>query len=106
MDDTDLICAIIRVLVSDHAYGKPRPKDVILNRASYPPHEGGPAKTAYETVRTFPFVTDYGERGIELDNSRFDALVQFLYDECGWERFELELRIKHFEGWDDVRWEE
>lgn len=106
MSDTNLVCAILRVLVSDHAYGKPRPRDVILSRASYPPHRGGAAKVAYETVRDRTFVEDYDDRGIKLDSSQFGALVQFLYDECGWERFELELRIKHFEGWDDIGWDE
>lgn len=106
MAETDLVCSILRVLVSDHAYGKPRPRDVVLNKASYPPHKGGAAKEAYETVRDQAFVIDYGDRGIMLDNSAFGALVQFLYDECGWEQFELELRIKHFEGWDEIEWEE
>lgn len=104
MADTELVCSIIRVLVSDHAYGKPRPRDVVLNKAAYPPHKGGAAKEAYETVRQRAFVIDYGDRGIMLDNSEFGALVQFLYDECGWKKFELELRIKHFEGWDEIEW--
>ncbi|WP_132057023.1 hypothetical protein [Halorussus amylolyticus] len=104
MSDTDLICAILRVLVSDHAYGNPRPRDVILDRASYPRHRGGAAKEAYETVRSQNFVLDYGDRGIKLDNSEFGSLVQFLHERCGWKRFELELRIKHFEGWDEIRW--
>lgn len=104
MDKTGLVCAILRVLVSAHAYGKPLPRDVLLNRASYPPHKGGAAKDAYETVRRKEFIIDHGPRGVQLDNSAFAALVQFLYDECNWERFELELRIKHFEGWDAIDW--
>jgi hypothetical protein len=90
MAETELVCAILRVLVSDHAYGKPRPRDILLNKAAYPPHKGGAAKEAYETVR----------------KQEFGALVQFLYDECRWERFELELRIKYFEGWDEIEWDE
>ena len=105
MSERDVVCAILRVLVSDHAYGKPRPRDVVLSKASYPPHKGGEAKRAYETVRQQPFVLNYGDRGIKLDNSQFGALVQYLYDECNWERFELELRIKHFEGWENINWE-
>jgi hypothetical protein len=106
MVEMSLVCAILRVLVTNHAYGKPLPEDVVLNRASYPPHEGGAAKEAYETAQSLSFVLDYGDRGIMLDNSAFSTLVQFLYDECNWERFELELRIKHFEGWDEIDWSE
>ena len=106
MSETELVCAICRVLVSNHAYGKPLSRGVILNKASYPPHRGGAAKEAFETVRAQPFVIDHGDRGIQLDNGAFGDLVQFLYDECGWERFELELRIKHFEGWDNIDWSE
>lgn len=104
MAGIELVCAILRALVSDHAYGKPRPEDVVLNKASYPRHEGGAAKEAYETVRKREFVIDHGPRGIMLDNDAFAALVQFLHDECGWDRFELELRIKHFEGWNTIDW--
>lgn len=104
MVETALVCAICRVLVTNHAYGKPLPRDVILNKASFPVHKGATAKAAFDAVRQKPFITDYGKRGIQLDNAAFGALVQFLHDECDWERFELELRIKHFEGWDEINW--
>lgn len=106
MDETALVCAILRVLVSAHAYGKPLPRDVLLNRATYPPHKGGAAKDAYEVVRRKKFTVDHGHRGVQLNNSAFGPLVQFLHNKCNWERFELELRIKHFEGWDTVNWDE
>lgn len=105
MSETELVCSIIRVLVTNHGYGKPLPRDVILNKASYPPHKGGAAKEAFELARKYAFITDHGNRGIMLDSGAFDTLVQFLYDECEWERFELELRIKHFEGWEDINWD-
>ena len=104
MVETAIVCAICRVLVTNHVYGKPLPRDVILNKASYPAHKGAMAKTAFDAVRQKPFITDYGKRGIQLDNSEFGALVQFLHDRCEWERFELELRIKHFEGWEGIDW--
>lgn len=105
MAETSIICAICRVLVTNHAYGKPLPRDVILNKASYPAHKGTRAKTAFDALRRKPFIIDHGKRGIQLNNSAFGELVRFLYDECEWERFELELRIKHFEGWEEIDWE-
>lgn len=104
MERMELVCAVLRVLVSAHAYGNPLPRDVLLNRAAYPPHRGGAAKDAYESIRELEFIVDHGRRGVQLDNSAFGALVQFLYDNCSWNRFELELRIKHFEGWDGIEW--
>lgn len=106
MSETGLVCVICRVLVTNHAYGKPLPRDVVIKKASYPPHKGGVAKEAFETVRAQSFVIDHGERGIQLDTGSFGTLVQFLHDECEWDRFELELRIKHFEGWDTIEWSE
>lgn len=105
MAEMAIMCAICRVLVTNHAYGKPLPRDVILNKASYPAHKGATAKTAFDAVRRKPFIIDHGKRGVQLDNSAFAALVQFLHDECDWERFELELQIKHFEGWNEIRWQ-
>ncbi|WP_254543651.1 hypothetical protein [Halomarina pelagica] len=104
MSETELVCAVLRVLVTNHAYGRPLPRDVVLNKTAYPAHKGDAAKEAFETVRRQEFVIDYGDRGIMLDNSEFGALVQYLYGDCDWERFELELRIKHFEGWENIEW--
>ncbi|WP_150123027.1 hypothetical protein [Haladaptatus sp. R4] len=105
MQDTELVCSIIRVLVTNHGYGKPLPADVVLNKASYPPHKGGDAKKSLEIVRRQSFIIDHGNRGIMLDNGEFGSLVQFLYDNCGWDEFELKLRIKHFEGWEEIDWD-
>lgn len=106
MNEHEIMCSICRVLVTNHAYGKPLPRDVVLKNASYPVHEGDTAKVAFDALRRKTFITTHGRRGIQLNNTEFGSLVQFLHDECGWERFELELRIKHFEGWDDIQWRE
>jgi hypothetical protein len=106
MIDRDLVCAILRVLVTTHAYGRPLPDDVVLSRAAYPSHRGGAAKAAIDHVRSLPFVVDRADRGIRLDPSRFEGVVRYLHTRCGWDRYELEVRIKHFEGWDLIEWEE
>jgi hypothetical protein len=104
MNERAIMCSICRVLMTNHAYGKPLPQDVVLNKASFPAHDGTTAKAAFDRLRRKSFIVNYGTRGIQLDNSQFASLIQFLYDECDWERFELELRIKHFEGWDEIQW--
>lgn len=104
MAELELMCSICRVLVTNHAYGKPVPRDLVLNKAAIPSHKGRNAKSAFETLRQRAFIVDHGKRGIQLDSSAFGALIRFLHDTCGWDRFELELRIKHFEGWDEILW--
>lgn len=104
MPERDLVCAILRVLVTTHAYGRPLPRDIVLSRAAFPSHRGGEAKDAFERVRSMPFVIDRADRGIQLDPAEFEGLVRYLHAECSWERAELELRIKHFEGWEHIEW--
>lgn len=104
MPEQELVCSILRVLVTTHAYGRPLPRDVALTRAAFPSHRGGEAKHAFERVRSLSFVVDWGDRGVQLDSSAFEALIRYLYTRCGWERSELELRIKHFEGWELIEW--
>lgn len=104
MPDRDLLCAILRVLVTTHAYGRPLPREIVLSRAAFPSHRGGAAKDAFESVRSMPFVIDRGDRGVQLDPGEFEGLVRYLYAECGWERTELQLRIKHFEGCEHIEW--
>lgn len=97
-------CKVVRVLVTAHAYGSPLPADLSLRRAAIPSDELGAAKAAMESVRSYSFIEDHGSRGLMLDNGEFDSLAQWLYRRCDWKRFELELRLKHFEGWDELDW--
>lgn len=101
---TDHLCKIVRVLVTTHSYGTPLTVDDILKRAAVPSNELGELKDAVDRARKQPFVVNKGSRGIMLDNGAFQALIQFLHDECDWDRFELELRLKHFEGWEEIDW--
>ena len=99
---TDLACSLLEALVATHRYGQPIPRDELLRISSFESHRGGDAKRAFATLRTVPFITDRGPRGIMLNHSRFDALAQFLADSCKWSAFELRVWLKHFEGWENV----
>jgi len=98
----DLLCALLSALVAQHRYGQPIVQDELLRIASYESHRGGEAKRAFDALRGKPFIVDQGSRGIMLNNSAFGSLAQYLHDTCGWEEFELRVRLKHFEGWDDL----
>jgi len=98
----DLRCALLSALVAQHRYGQPIAQDELLRIASYQSHRGSEAKHAFDALRREPFIIEQGKRGIMLDNGAFGQLAQYLYDECGWEELELRVRLKHFEGWDDL----
>ena len=99
---SDLACVLLEALVATHRYGQPIAQDELLRIASYKSHRGGDAKQAFATLRGLPFITDQGQRGIMLNHSAFGQLAQFLANTCGWSEFELRIRLKHFEGWDDI----
>lgn len=99
---TDLVCALLAALVSQHRYGQPIGRDELLRLSAFESHRGGEAKQAFEALREMPFIVDRGGRGVMLNNSAFGKLAQFLYDQCGWSEFKLRLRLKHFEGWEQL----
>lgn len=101
----DLVCALLEALVSTHRYGQPITRDELLRIASYESHRGGEAKRVFATLRDLPFIADRGQRGIMLNHSRFGQLAQYLADTCGWSEFELRIRLKHFEGWENLDFE-
>lgn len=98
----DLVCALLAALVSQHRYGQPIGRDELLRISAFESHRGGEAKQAFEDLRNLPYIVGRGSRGIMLDNSEFSQLAQFLYDQCGWSEFKLRLRLKHFEGWEQL----
>lgn len=67
-------------------------------------HEYFEAREKLSELRQATYITSYGVRGVELNNSAFGALANVLYYECNWEPFEIKLRPKHYEGWSDHDW--
>ncbi len=96
------ICAILAVLISNHAYGTPMDKDSVVNRAAV--SDKGKAKDAFEVVQIEPFVRHNPNRGMLLNSSRFGELADFLYYNCEWEPFVIKSRLKHYEGWKNHDW--
>jgi hypothetical protein len=58
----------------------------------------------FEELRSASYITNRGNRGIELDNSEFGQLTDVLFQECEWEPFEIESRLRHYEGWENHNW--
>lgn len=100
----DIYCALLSLLLKEHAYGTPVSKEKAVKLSAVARHDEGKAKDAFEELREEPFITDRGSRGIELNNSEFERLVEFLYQSCDWSEFDLKVRVKHYEGWSNHEW--
>ena len=99
-----VICNVLSYLISQHGYGSPTPKQEAVNRAGVRSDQLGEAKEAFEELRDAPFTNDC-DRGIELDNSRFGLLADYLFVECcSWDKDEIHTRLKHYEGWNEHTW--
>ena len=97
-------CALLAAMIAKHRWGTPIDKDSLLAIAAIKPHEYPTAETVFEELRTVSYITDCGQRGIELDNGAFGALADVLYHECQWNPFQIKSRLKHYEGWERHDW--
>ena len=105
MASHEVLCAVLAYLLSKHRYGSPVPKEHVVQRSGVRSDQRGEAKEAFEELRSdAPFVQDCGDRGIELDNSEFGLLADYLYVHCGWDEAIIRSRLKHYEGWSKHDW--
>jgi hypothetical protein len=103
MEKPSVKCALLATMIAKHKWGTPITEEALLNLSAidgdYPT-----ARDVYADLRSEPYITYRGNRGIELDKSNFDALADVLYDDCEWEAREIDSRLKHYEGVDDHEW--
>ncbi len=96
-------CALLATMIAKHKRGTPIAEDALLNLSAidddYPT-----AREVYADLRSEPYITYRGNRGIELDVTNFAELADVLHDECGWEAWEIDSRLKHYEGIEDHDW--
>lgn len=97
-------CALLAAMIAKHTWGSPVDEERLLSIAAIDVSDYPTAKTVFEELRDEVYVTNRGNRGIELNNSEFGALADVLYEECGWEPFQIKSRLKHYEGWDRHEW--
>lgn len=97
-------CALLAAMVAKHRWGTPIDEENLLSIAAVDANDYPTTSEVFEKLRGESYITNCGKRGIELDNGEFGALADVLYYECGWEPFEIESRLKHYEGWDDHDW--
>lgn len=97
-------CALLAAMVAKHRWGTPIDENHLLAVSAVSKHDIPEARRAFDELRHERFIANRGPRGIELDNSRFDELADFLFHECCWQPFEIEIRLKHYGGWDQHEW--
>lgn len=102
MSDGELnhACELLAVLLSHHCWGSPISRDTAVNFAAVPSHERGRAGDDFETLRTspeYPFVGNNGPAQATLETDEFGALARFLHETCGWQRWKIDSKLKHFE---------
>lgn len=104
MQKPSVRCALIAAMVAKHRWGTPIDKESLLTVSAIEPNEYPEARTEFEKLREASYTINRGKRGIELDTSEFGTIADALYYDCGWEAFEIKLRLKHYEGWQHHDW--
>jgi len=103
MQKPSIKCALLATMIAKHRWGTPISEDALLELSAidgaYPA-----AREVYDDLRSEHYITYQGDRGIELDQSHFDKLADVLYYECNWESWEIESRLKHYEGIENHEW--
>jgi hypothetical protein len=97
-------CALLAAMVAKHRWGTPMNCDDLLAIAAVETHEYATARNVDERLREKPYVTNRGDREIELDTAAFGRLADVLYHECDWDATHVKSRLKHYEGWGDHEW--
>ena len=103
MEKPSVKCALLATMIAKHKWGTPITEEVLLNLSAidgdYPT-----AREVYADLRREAYITYRGNRGIELNKSRFGKLADVLVHECGWEAWEIDSRLKHYEGVKEHDW--
>ena len=104
MQKPSVKCALLAAMVAKHRRGTPIDREALLAVSAIEGNEYPVAREIFDELRHEPYVTNAGNRGIELDNGAFGELADVLYYECEWEPFQIESRLKHYEGWENHDW--
>ena len=104
MQKPSVKCALLAAMIAKHKWGTPIDEENLLAIAAIDTSEYALASNVFDGLRSEAYITNKGNRGIELDNSAFGQLADVLYHECGWEAFQIKSRLKHYEGWGNHDW--
>ena len=97
-------CALLAAMLAEHRWGSPVVEENLLSISAIESSDYPTASEVFDELRSEPYITSKGNRGIEPNNSEFGALADVLSHECEWGPFEIRNRLKHSEGWDQHEW--
>lgn len=97
-------CALLAAMIAEHRWGSPIIEENLLSISAIETSDYDTASEVFEELRSTPYITSRGKRGIELNSSAFGALADVLYHECEWDPFEIKSRLKDYEEWDNHEW--
>ena len=97
-------CALLAAMIAEHRWGSPIAEENLLAISAIETSDYPTASDVFDTLRSAPYVTNRGKRGIELNSGGFGELADLLHHECEWEPFEIKSRLKHYEGWNEHEW--
>ena len=103
MDKPTIKCALLSTMLAKHRWGTPISREDLI-RLSAVGDDYPAARDVYDDLRSQPYITNHGKRGITLNNSQFNELADVLYHECGWEKWQIDSRLKHYEGIENHDW--
>lgn len=104
MEKPPIRCAFLAAMIARRKWGSPIGEEALLSIVAIGRHEYPAARDAFEELRSAPYIANRGKRGIELDDERFGQIAELLYHECSWEPYQIQSRLKHYEGRDHHDW--
>jgi hypothetical protein len=104
MQKPTLECALLAAMVARHAWGSPISETDLLSVAAVESHQHRRASRALQRLRERRYVRRHPDDRVSLVTDEFGRLADVLYHDCGWEPFEIRLRLKHYEGWETHEW--
>lgn len=102
MADAEYLCELLWPLLA-HRGKKPMPVDVLLFRAGIPVEDIGQARHEIDELCNLPFVFETA-RGLAIDTGKQGQIADYLYYECGYDKWKIQMRLKHYEGWGEHEW--
>ena len=80
MDKPTIKCALLSTMLAKHRWGTPISREDLI-RLSAVGDDYPAARDVYDDLRSQPYITNHGKRGITLNNSQFNELADVLYHE-------------------------
>jgi len=73
---------LLAVMIAEHRWGSPIVEENLLSISAIETDDYPTTSDVFDELRIEDYIMSKGKRGIELNNSQFEALTDVLYYEC------------------------